>query len=125
MRGLVDILQSADIRVVGARSGPIGTISPDADILMIDLEALRLMGHDAIQYVIEAAKSTPVLILTSEPAYTSPVTYLSVGASGTISKHEQPETLIKTIHEIVATRDAVQPPTLIGQMANDIAHSPE
>lgn len=109
LRGLTEIFESADINVVAAGSQPPDTIAGDADVLIIDLEALRPLGSDAIRYVTEAVKRTSVIIMTNEPAHASPGTYLAIGAAGVISKHEIPEALVRTIREVAAERGGGAP----------------
>jgi DNA-binding NarL/FixJ family response regulator len=117
--GLKEIFESADIRVVAASSQPPEAVSCEADVLIIDLEALRPLGSDAIRYVTEAVKRTSVIIMTSEPAHTSPSTYLAIGAAGVISKCEIPETLVKTIREVAAERHGV---STASPLANGSGH---
>lgn len=106
MYGLAHLLPRDGIEIVGMRNTPHENLAIAVDVYLMDTCTLDLLGGEAVPYVSRAAEQCPVLILT--PTHEVHVqSYLDVGATGTISKQEDLNTLVKAIR--IAARPPVAP----------------
>lgn len=96
--GLVEILNSAGIKIVAVRDSPDEDPSWLADTALIDVDALS--PSTKLGQIATAAKCTAVLILDNDADGGG--TYLDAGASGVISKRESGARLVETIHAVTA-----------------------
>ena len=104
--GLVHILERAGITVVSARTSATQPPSWLADAAVLDTDALPA---DDRQYITEAAKTTPVLILDGDR--TRPAEdYLRASATRVIDRRDTPEALIAALYLIT---NAAQPPPVL------------
>lgn len=94
--GLAQVLPRDGIEIVRMRSEPDGELAIAADLCLIDAMVLHPMNGEAVRYVSSVAAQCPVLILT--PTREFPVQiYLAAGASGSVSKQADANTLAHAI----------------------------
>jgi DNA-binding NarL/FixJ family response regulator len=96
--GLVEILNSAGIKVVAVRDSPDEEPSWLADAALIDVNSLT--PADDLSQIARTAKTTAVLLLTNGTG--TERAYLEAGASGMISKRESGARLVEAIHAVTA-----------------------
>jgi DNA-binding NarL/FixJ family response regulator len=99
--GLVQALSDSGIKIVAARTSLGQGPSWLADTVMIDADFLT--SPDDLAVITEAAKSTPVLVLTNEPGAAA-APYLEAGASGVVSKRASGEGIIQAVHAATSGR---------------------
>ncbi len=97
--GLVQTLTNAGITVVAARTSPDQDPSWLADAILIDADALSL--PDDLDHITQAARCTPVLMLTNRWA-TQSNAYLEAGASGAISKSASGERIVQAVQAVTS-----------------------
>jgi DNA-binding NarL/FixJ family response regulator len=105
MCGLAQLLPRGGIEIVGMRSAPYSELTFAADAYLMDTGALEQIGVDATQYVSEAAQRYKVLIMTPTRDF-SVEEYLKAGASGSVSKQSDANTLVRAIRSAVVSRSA-------------------
>jgi DNA-binding NarL/FixJ family response regulator len=106
MCGLAQVLPRDGIEIIGMRSTPHQTLALTADAYLMDTCALQPLGPDGTHYVSQAAQLCPVLILTPTPDFCARG-YLDAGATATISKQDDVNTLAQAIR--AAARPAPAP----------------
>jgi DNA-binding NarL/FixJ family response regulator len=109
MCGLAQLLPRDGIEIVGMRSAPYEELTFVADVYLIDIDALQRSGTEASRYVSDAVQRCKVLIMTPTPDL--PVQkYLEAGASGSVSKQSDPNTLVHAIRAAIQpSRDRFEP----------------
>jgi DNA-binding NarL/FixJ family response regulator len=94
--GLAQVLPRDGIEIVGMRCVPYEELALAADVYLMDMCALQIIGEEASLYVCTAAQQCSVLILT--PMRNFPVTaFIEMGAAGSVSKQEDANTLARAI----------------------------
>ncbi|WP_198041353.1 helix-turn-helix transcriptional regulator [Micromonospora chokoriensis] len=123
--GLVEVLNSAGIKVVAVRESPDEEPSWLADAALIDIDALT--AGDGLSQIATTARTTAVLVLVNGTG--NDRDYLAAGASGVISKRESGARIVEAIHAITAgycvgpdgvgERPAVERPQSPGQQLSE------
>jgi DNA-binding NarL/FixJ family response regulator len=103
--GLRQILKSAGIAVVSARTAPAEEPSWLADVAVLDADALP-PPPDGLQYIAETARTTTVLVLRSDWSL-SAEEYLRAGATGVINKRETGENLVAALRAVTTGTQVV------------------
>jgi DNA-binding NarL/FixJ family response regulator len=112
--GLAQVLPRDGIEIVGMRSTPYQNLAVTADAYLMDACALQLLGPDGTQYVSRAAQLCPVLVLIPTRDYLIQA-YLNAGATGSVSKQDDVNTLIEAIRAVA--RPAVAPAWAVPEQA--------
>lgn len=99
LSGLTQALNAAGIRIVAIRDSPEQDPSWLADAALIDAAALPWPGE--LTPITMAAKSMPVLVLTHEGS-TDDDPFLMAGATGTVSKAETAEGIVRAVEMIIS-----------------------
>lgn len=98
--GLAQVLPRDGIEIVGMRCVPYDELALAADVYLMDLCALQILGEEASLYVCRAAQQCRVLILT--PIRNFPVkAFIEMGAAGSVSKQEDANALARAIRVAV------------------------
>jgi DNA-binding NarL/FixJ family response regulator len=94
--GFLHVLPRNDIEIVGMRRVPADVLAVKADVYLMDMCALRVLGAEATVYVAKAARQCRVLIL--KPIREFPVQdYIEVGAAGSVSREDDANTIMRAI----------------------------
>ncbi|MER7455856.1 response regulator transcription factor [Micromonospora sp. NPDC126480] len=96
--GLVEVLNSAGIKVVAVRDSPDEEPSWLADAALIDIDALT--PTESLSQIATTARTTAVLVLVNGTAQDRG--YLGAGACGVISKRESRARIVEAIHAVTA-----------------------
>jgi DNA-binding NarL/FixJ family response regulator len=99
LKGLIQALTAAGIRIVAVRGSPDENPSWLADTALIDAAALPQAGE--LTPITEAAKNMSVLVLTNEGA-TDDEAYLRAGATGVVSKAESGESIVRAVQMVTS-----------------------
>lgn len=113
MRELIEfVLSSAGFRVVLAHDGldalvQLGECKPD--IIITDMNMPRMDGLRFIKHArsLEAGRSTPIVVLSSETDLDKQALARSYGAADWLSKPFNPIHLLQTVQRLTATRASV------------------
>lgn len=100
MCGLAQLLPRGGIEIVGMRRAPYDELTFVADAYLMDAGALDQIGVEAARYVFEAAQRCKVLIMTPSRDFCVEK-YLEAGASGSVSKQSDANTLVRAIRGAV------------------------
>jgi DNA-binding NarL/FixJ family response regulator len=99
MCGLAQLLPRDGIEIVGMRNVPYEEMTFSADVYLVDTDALQGLGPEASCYVSKAVQRCKVLLMTPTPDLPEQA-YLDAGASGSVSKQSDPNTLVHAIRAL-------------------------
>lgn len=98
--GLLQILSSAGITVVAARTSPDEQPSGLADAALIDADALP--RPDDLGHISDTARSMAVLVLDNEAGRTDGAEFLAAGATGVVNKGASGERLVEAVRAVAS-----------------------
>jgi DNA-binding NarL/FixJ family response regulator len=118
MCGLAQLLPRGGIEIVRMHNAPPTEPTLDADVYLMDAGALAQLGLEAPHYVSEAAQHCKVLIMTPSRDF-SVQDYLEAGASGSVSKESDANTLVRAIRNAFGFYEVRQEPESQGEYMMD------
>jgi DNA-binding NarL/FixJ family response regulator len=95
LAGLVGILRHSGFEIVGARTTSAQGVAPDADVIVVDVEAVAAVRP--ADFVAVAAAVAPTLVVTAGPANGSVAAFRAAGAAGVIDRHADAEEFVSAI----------------------------
>ena len=99
LAGLVHTLTSARIRIVATRTSPDDAPSWQADVALVDVDALP--AHELLPRIEETAKTAAVLVLNAATPEDGEAC-LRAGASGVVDKRTSCESVVEAVRTVAA-----------------------
>lgn len=98
--------EEPDLKLVGETSNPFEVVelckNTQADVIVLDISMPGKSGLDVLKELKSLSPSTKVLMMTMLPEEQFAKRTLKAGASGYITKNNQPEEILKAIRKVAA-----------------------